>query len=71
MDTYTFLREVAGSWMLLFMFTFFVVVVVWVITGRSKSYTDTAEIIFRHEDKPLDDVPAQDASQDDIKEARS
>ncbi|MCA8884064.1 MAG: cbb3-type cytochrome c oxidase subunit 3 [Rhodobacteraceae bacterium] len=55
MEIYTLLREFADSWMLLFLFVFFVGMVLWVLTGRSKSYRDTAEMIFRHDDKPLSD----------------
>ena len=53
METYSFLREFADSWMLLFLFCFFVGVVIWVFRpGSSKTYEDTANIPFRHEDKP-------------------
>ena len=53
MDTYSILREFADSWMLLFLFTFFVVVVIWVFRpGATKIYRNPAGIPFRHEDKP-------------------
>lgn len=53
MELYTFLRQFADSWMLLFLFSVFVVVVIWAFRpGSSKTYEDTANIPFRHEDKP-------------------
>lgn len=54
METYTFLRQFADSWMLLALFTFFVVMVLWVLfrPGSTKTYEDVANIPFRHEDKP-------------------
>lgn len=54
METYTLLREFADSWMLLFLFTFFVGLILWVFLrpGASKTYQDVANIPFRHEDKP-------------------
>ena len=61
METYSLLREFADSWMLLFLFAFFIGVIVWVVRpGASKEYKDTASIPFR-----LDDTPATD------KEART
>ncbi len=53
METYTFLREFADSWMLLVLFLFFVGVFLWVIRpGSNKTHADTADIPFRYEDKP-------------------
>jgi cytochrome c oxidase cbb3-type subunit 4 len=53
METYSFLREFADSWMLLFLFSFFVAVVLWVFRpGATKEYSETAGIPFRHDDKP-------------------
>ena len=53
MELYTLLRQFADSWMLLFLFSVFVVVVIWAFRpGSSKTYEDTANIPFRHEDKP-------------------
>ncbi|MFY0662199.1 MAG: cbb3-type cytochrome c oxidase subunit 3 [Shimia sp.] len=53
METYSFLREFADSWMLLFLFLFFLAIVLWVFRpGASTEYKDTASIPFRHEDKP-------------------
>ncbi|UYV37104.1 cbb3-type cytochrome c oxidase subunit 3 [Rhodobacteraceae bacterium D3-12] len=54
METYSLLREFADSWMLLALFTFFVVMVLWVLfrPGSTKTYRDVANIPFRNEDKP-------------------
>ena len=53
METYSLLREFADSWMLLFLFAFFVGVVIWVFRpGATKAHEDPANIPFRHEDKP-------------------
>ncbi len=70
MDQYSLLREFADSWFLLFMFTFFLGVVVWVFRpGASRYQNEAAEIPFRHEEKPAcDDATAAFAN--DVKEAR-
>jgi cytochrome c oxidase cbb3-type subunit 4 len=53
METYSFLREFADSWMLLLLFLFFVGVILWAIRpGSNKTHRDTASIPFRNEDKP-------------------
>ena len=53
MDTYSLLREIADSWVLLAMFAFFVGVVIFAFRpGATKVYDDVADIPFRHEDKP-------------------
>lgn len=54
METYSLLREIADSWVLLALFVFFVGMVVWVMfrPGSTKTYKDVADIPFRHEDKP-------------------
>ena len=60
METYSFLREFADSWMLLFLFVFFVGIIFWVFRpGSGKTYEDTAGIPFRHEDKPATQKEAQ------------
>lgn len=56
MDTYSLMREIADSWVLLAMFVFFILVVVWAFRpGSNKVHRDTANIPFRHEDKPAGD----------------
>ena len=53
MYTYSLLREIADSWVLLAMFAFFIGVVVFAFRpGATKVYDDVADIPFRHEDKP-------------------
>ena len=53
MDTYSLLREVAGSWVLLVLVAFFIGVVIWAFRpGSRAAYRDTANIPFRHEDRP-------------------
>ena len=52
-DTYTIMRVFAGSWGLLFMFTVFVVAVVFTFRpGSRKLHQDSANSPFRHDDKP-------------------
>jgi len=56
METYSALRAFADSWALVLLFLFFVGVVLWVFRpGARKTYEDTANMIFRNEDKPKDD----------------
>ncbi|SHJ59142.1 cytochrome c oxidase cbb3-type subunit 4 [Shimia gijangensis] len=60
METYTLMREFADSWMLLFLFVFFIGVIFWVFRpGATKEYRDTAGIPFRHSDKPATDEEAR------------
>lgn len=56
METYSLLREIADSWMLLVLFIFFVGMALWVFRpGSTKIYNNPANIPFRHEDKPAPD----------------
>ncbi|SMC50114.1 cbb3-type cytochrome c oxidase subunit 3 [Primorskyibacter flagellatus] len=60
METYSLLRQFADSWMLLALFVFFAGVILWVFRpGAKKTYDDTADIPFRHEDKPAEDKEAR------------
>ena len=60
METYTFLRQLADSWFLLFMFLFFVGVIFWAFRpGSTKAYEDPANSIFRHDEKPAQSKEAQ------------
>ncbi|KUJ76572.1 cytochrome oxidase [Ruegeria marisrubri] len=53
MEEYTILRQFADSWMLLVLFAFFIGVVLWVFRpGAGKAHDDSANIPFRHQDKP-------------------
>jgi len=60
MEIYTLLRQFADSWVLLALFLFFIGVIVWVFRpGSTKTYSDTAGIPFRHDDKPATDKEAR------------
>ena len=61
MDTYSFLRELADSWVLLALFVFFVGTWVWAFRPGSRSlHDDAADVPFRHEDGPLRADPADE-----------
>ncbi|AML51319.1 MULTISPECIES: CcoQ/FixQ family Cbb3-type cytochrome c oxidase assembly chaperone [Falsihalocynthiibacter] len=69
---YTFLRQLADSWVLLLMFAFFLGVFLWVFRpGSKKIYKETANIPFEHEDHPAPDVApkASKAPRDESEEA--
>jgi cytochrome c oxidase cbb3-type subunit 4 len=75
MENYTFLRQFADSWMLLLLFVFFIGIIIWVFRpGSKKTYDDTANIPFRHEDHPPQagngDEGETDGSDDKSKESR-
>lgn len=56
MDTYSLLREIADSWVLLGLVIFFLGTIVWAFRpGSTQVYRDTADIPFRYEDGPLVD----------------
>jgi cytochrome c oxidase cbb3-type subunit IV len=53
METYSLLRQFADSWGLLAMFAVFLAVMIWAFRpGSSRIHKDTANIPFRHEDRP-------------------
>ena len=55
MDTYSFLRELADSWVLLAMVIFYVGAIVWAFRPGSKCvHADIADIPFRNETLPDD-----------------
>lgn len=55
MEIYSFLRELADSWVLLALTLFFLGVVLFVFRpGSRKVQRDAAESIFRHETRPAD-----------------
>ena len=67
-DTYSVFRAFADSWVLLAMFVFFIGVVVWAFRpGSREIHDDTANIPFRHEDKPAGD---REDSRRSVKEDR-
>ncbi|MFK7751609.1 MAG: cbb3-type cytochrome c oxidase subunit 3 [Sedimentitalea sp.] len=60
MELYSLLREFADSWMLLLLFIFFIGIFAWVFRpGASKTYSDTADIPFRNDDKPAQPKESQ------------
>ena len=62
MELYTLLREFADSWMLLFLFVFFVSVVLWVFRpGARAEHREIADIPFRFEDAPAGDASHKEA----------
>lgn len=66
MDTYSLLREIADSWVLLVLFGFFVGAVLWAFRpGSGKIHKETANIPFLY-----DDHPATDTSEAGLKEGR-
>ena len=70
MEIYTFLREFADSWMLLFLFAVFVTVIIWAFRpGSTKIYQDVANIPFRHVDAPAPQLGADQPAAS--KEART
>lgn len=65
MDDYSLLRQFADSWMLLMLFLFFLGVVIWVFRpGSRRKHRDSADIPFRHEDKPAPDASQRDGDQE-------
>ena len=67
-ETYTIMRVFAGSWGLIFLFAAFVIVVLFTLRpGSRRVHRDTANIPFRHDDKPAPEGPEGTAQ---FKEAR-
>ncbi|MGC1506250.1 MAG: cbb3-type cytochrome c oxidase subunit 3 [Sulfitobacter sp.] len=53
METYSWMRQFADSWMLLAMTLFFLGVILWAFRPGSKAtHSDTANIPFRNETSP-------------------
>ena len=54
METYSFLRHFADSWVLLLLFVFFLGVFAWAFRPGSKDvHDDVASSIFRNETQPV------------------
>lgn len=50
MDTYSLLREIADSWVLLAMFVFFLGIVIWAfLPSQRDARSDASQIPFRNE----------------------
>ncbi len=61
MDTYSFLRQLADSWALLALTLFFLGTIVWAFRPGSRDvHDDVADIPFRNETVPVDDVDTPD-----------
>ena len=62
MDTYSFLREFADSWVLLFLTLVFLAVLFWTWRpGSRATHDDIAQSIFRHDTKPADAPQTEEA----------
>lgn len=69
MDTYSFLRQFADSWMLLAMTLGFVGIVLYALRPGSKPlHDDAAAVIFRNEKRPAGEA-ADDQASRNFKEA--
>ena len=69
METYSIMRQFADSWGLLALFIVFIGVIFWAFRpGSRQVHEDTANIPFRHEDKP---ATAKDTEGGAAKEART
>ena len=61
METYTFLRELADSWVLLALSLFFLGAIIWVFRpGSRKIHRDAADIPFRNASATASDTCAED-----------
>lgn len=63
MNTYAFLREFAGSWMLIAMMLFYISACLWVLSPKRRAANaDAAQIPFRNEtlDTARNEEPDQD-----------
>ncbi len=53
METYSFLRELADSWVLLALFSVFLGVILWAFRPGSRPlHDDAARTVFRNDDAP-------------------
>jgi cytochrome c oxidase cbb3-type subunit IV len=60
METYSFLRHLADSWFLLAMTLGFLALCVWAFRPGSRAmHQEVATSIFRNDDRPAADDPAQ------------
>jgi cytochrome c oxidase cbb3-type subunit 4 len=57
MDTYSVLRQIADSWVLLALFGFFLATILWVFRPGSRPlHRDSAMIPFRHDTAPNEET---------------
>ncbi|MEM9843450.1 MAG: cbb3-type cytochrome c oxidase subunit 3 [Pseudomonadota bacterium] len=60
-NTYTILREFAGSWMLIAMMMFYITACLWAISPRRRdANADAAQIPFRNETLEASGAPGKD-----------
>ena len=55
------LQQIWENFTLVYLFTIFSGICIWVIFGKAKAYRDTASLIFRHDDKPISDDIGEEA----------
>lgn len=61
MHMYSMMREFADSWALLSLMLMFLVIIAWAWRpGSRKAHDDSANIPFRHENKPLPEAPSKE-----------
>jgi len=54
MDTYSFMRQLADSWVLLAMFIFFIGAILWAFRPGSRAmHDDISQAPFRNENRPI------------------
>ena len=62
MDTYSWMRQFADSWMLLAMTLFFLGVILWAFRpGSRETHSDTSNIPFRNDTSPKRDSTEGDS----------
>ena len=63
METYSLLREIADSWVLLAMFIFFLGTAIWAfLPSQRKAREDASMIPFRHEQGPAPKAGTRDGT---------
>ena len=71
METYTALRAFADSWHLLFMFLFFIGMVIFIFRpGSRKLHDESANMIFRNDDRPAPPESEGKSGREQANEAR-
>ena len=61
MDYHALWQQISDNWLLIWMGTFFIAVIIWAFRPGSRAIdADIANIPFRHEDKPVDQTQPKD-----------
>ena len=63
MEGTSLFQQILDNFTLVYLFTAFVGICLFVLLGSRKAYRDTAESIFRHDDKPAADATGEEARQ--------